>query len=240
MTLRRALRDYSAGMGTLYLVRHGQASLGAADYDQLSDLGLRQSQRLGEAFAERGLQFDAVLRGGLKRHAQTWAGIAAGLSAGRAGALPEATVWSGLNEYDSDALLHSLQPGVRERPLTPEAYRAHFRLLRQSLLQWAEGTLHPPGMPAYSAFVAGVCGALDHVRAHCSGNVLLVSSGGPIATAVAHTLGCGPAAFVELNMRLRNTAVTELAFSPQRQALLTFNTLAHLEAPAYADWISHA
>jgi len=27
-------------MGTLYLVRHGQASFGAADYDNLSELGL--------------------------------------------------------------------------------------------------------------------------------------------------------------------------------------------------------
>ncbi|MEI7538018.1 MAG: histidine phosphatase family protein, partial [Comamonadaceae bacterium] len=26
-------------MGTLYLVRHGQASFGAADYDKLSELG---------------------------------------------------------------------------------------------------------------------------------------------------------------------------------------------------------
>ena len=31
-------------MGVLLLVRHGQASLGAADYDQLSELGHRQAQ----------------------------------------------------------------------------------------------------------------------------------------------------------------------------------------------------
>ena len=65
-------------MGNLYLVRHGQASFGADDYDQLSDLGQRQSQRLGEYFAGKGLQFEAVLTGTLKRHAQTWAGIAKG------------------------------------------------------------------------------------------------------------------------------------------------------------------
>jgi broad specificity phosphatase PhoE len=34
-------------MGTLHLVRHGQASFGAADYDQLSDLGARQCRELG-------------------------------------------------------------------------------------------------------------------------------------------------------------------------------------------------
>jgi broad specificity phosphatase PhoE len=52
-------------MGNLYLVRHGQASFGAADYDNLSELGQRQSVRLGEYFAGKGLQFDAVITGTL-------------------------------------------------------------------------------------------------------------------------------------------------------------------------------
>ena len=65
-------------MGTLYLVRHGQASFGAADYDQLSELGKRQSLRLGQYLGQRGIAFDAVFTGTLKRHAQTWEGIAQG------------------------------------------------------------------------------------------------------------------------------------------------------------------
>ena len=48
-------------MGTLTLVRHGQASFGAADYDQLSELGLRQCQALGTYLADRRRRFDAVL-----------------------------------------------------------------------------------------------------------------------------------------------------------------------------------
>mgnify|MGYP006207489193 FL=1 len=58
-------------MGTLYLVRHGQASFGADDYDQLSERGQAQSQRLGAYWRERGLRFDAVYTGTLRRHAQT-------------------------------------------------------------------------------------------------------------------------------------------------------------------------
>ena len=38
-------------MGTLYLIRHGQASFGAADYYQLSELGARQCHALGQYFA---------------------------------------------------------------------------------------------------------------------------------------------------------------------------------------------
>ena len=50
-------------MGTLYLVRHGQASFGADNYDQLSALGWRQSRRLGEHFLQQGRQFDVILTG---------------------------------------------------------------------------------------------------------------------------------------------------------------------------------
>ena len=47
-------------MGTLYLVRHGQASFGADNYDQLSPMGHRQALRLGEFWRERGMVFDAA------------------------------------------------------------------------------------------------------------------------------------------------------------------------------------
>ena len=53
-------------MGTLYLVRHGQASFGADDYDQLSPLGLQQAQRLGAHWLAHGQRFDTVLMGTLR------------------------------------------------------------------------------------------------------------------------------------------------------------------------------
>ena len=41
-------------MSVLLLVRHGQASWGAADYDVLSDLGHEQSRLLAKVFKEAG------------------------------------------------------------------------------------------------------------------------------------------------------------------------------------------
>lgn len=227
-------------MGTLYLVRHGQASFGADDYDQLSDLGQRQAERLGCYWAERGLRFDAVLTGSLKRHAQTWQGIAQG-----AGLDLEPLVWPGLNEYDSEAVIRAVLPCRRDAslgdPTTPEGYRAHFRLLRDGLAQWMAGTVSPEGMPEYTDFVHGVSSALDHVRAHHAGQqVLMVTSGGPISTAVGHVLGLSPDATIELNMRIRNSAVTEFVFSPKRHTLLTYNTLPHLDGAEYASWATYA
>ncbi len=64
----------------IYLVRHGQASPGATDYDKLSSLGEQQARMLGEHMAAEGLAFDAVYAGTLRRHAQTLAGIATGFA----------------------------------------------------------------------------------------------------------------------------------------------------------------
>jgi broad specificity phosphatase PhoE len=227
-------------MGTLYLVRHGQASFGAADYDQLSELGQRQSERLGRYWSERGQRFDAVITGTLRRHAQTWAGIARGAALDL---VP--TAWPGLNEYDSEAVIRAILPrgqeGTLGDPHSPEGYKAHFRLLRDGLRQWMAGTVTPQGMPAYSEFVRGVTGALEHVRANHTGqNVLLVSSGGPIATAVGHVLGLSADATIDLNMRIRNSAVTEFQFNARRHHLLTYNTLPHLDSAPHRDWMTYA
>lgn len=224
-------------MGTLYLVRHGQASFGAADYDQLSDLGHRQAVRLGEYWRERNMHFDAVITGTLKRHRQTWEGIAQGMGLSPDNMLP----MPGLNEYDSEALIATIHEGPLAKPDTPEMVRHHFRLLRDALGAWMAGQSAPAGMPSYVDFLAGVTTALDHVRSrHHRVNVLVVSSGGPISMAVGHVLGTSPAATIELNLRIRNTAVTEFAFTPKRHMLVTYNTLPHLDAPAYKDWITYA
>ncbi|MDO8250606.1 MAG: phosphoglycerate mutase family protein, partial [Rhodoferax sp.] len=118
-------------MGTLYLVRHGQASFGAEDYDQLSALGRQQSLRLGDYFRQKGLNFDAVLSGTLRRHLQTYAAIREG------GAFDlEALQWPGLNDFDSAAVNATVHPHPLVKPDTPELYRHHFRLLRDGLTQW--------------------------------------------------------------------------------------------------------
>jgi broad specificity phosphatase PhoE len=222
-------------MGTLYLVRHGQASFGADDYDQLSELGRRQSERLGQYWGARGLRFDAVLTGTLRRHAQTWSGIAQG-----AGYDQQAQALAGLNEYDSAAVIAAIHPQPLPRPDSPELYRQHFRLLRDGLRQWMNGVISPRGMPSYDDFLAGVTAVLEQVRRDYEGNVLIVSSGGPIATAVGHVLGTTPETTIELNMRIRNSAVSEFSFNPKRHSLLSYNTLPHLDEPALADWITYA
>ena len=220
-----------ANMGTLYLVRHGQASFGAADYDQLSALGEQQSQCLGAWFRARELRFDAVLTGTLRRHAQTLAGIEAGLQARH-----EPLALPGLNEYDSEALVRAIHAGPVAAPDSPERVRQHFRLLREGLRQWMAGTTQPAGMPAHADFVASVVQVLDWVRArHADGSVLIVSSGGPIATAIGHVLGLQAEATIDVNLHIRNSALSEFKVGPKRHTMISFNTLPHLDGDPAAQ-----
>ena len=225
-------------MGTLCLVRHGQASFGSEDYDRLSATGVRQCELLGAYLHARGRCFEAVLRGSLRRHQQSLAAIASALPG-----LPPEIEWPGLNEYDGEALVRAVRDIDRDpmpSPHTPDGYRQHFRVLREGLAQWMAGQVQPSGMPSWPGFVAGVSNALDHVRSNFEGDVLMVSSGGPIATAVAQVLAAPPATVIELNLRLRNSALTEFSFTPKRHMLLTFNTLPHLDAPEHAALVSFA
>jgi broad specificity phosphatase PhoE len=222
-------------MGQLYLVRHGQASLGADDYDQLSPLGARQAQRLGEHWRAQGLHFDAVFTGTLKRHRQTFEGIQLGL-----GLSHNTALWPGLNEYDSEAVIRCVHAGQLNKPTSPEGYREHFRLLRQGLKAWMTGLARPEGMPDYAEFLQGITSALDHIRQQHDGHVLLVSSGGPISMAVGHVLNLEIDGVIELNLRLRNSAVCEFSFNPKRHSLVSFNTIPHLETPGHKDWITYA
>lgn len=221
-------------MGTVFLVRHGQASFGADDYDQLSALGRRQCVQLGRYLAERGGGFDAVLTGTLRRQRQSFEGLREGWGA----AMPEAVEWPELNEYDSEAVIRSISPGPLERPTSPEAVRQHFLLLRQGLLAWMAGQAQPEGMPTHAEFLAGLRRALQSVQ-HLPGRVLVVSSGGPISNLVGALLQASPEATVALNLRIRNASVTELDAQPRRLSLVGFNSVAHLDHPDLAGWITH-
>lgn len=233
-------------MGHLTLVRHGQASFGADDYDQLSPLGQRQSIRLGEYWREvqnrastgsaaTTLNFDAVLMGSLKRHRQTWEGIAEGAQLDMT---PQ--VWPGLNEYDSHALIETIHPEPLAKPDSPEMYKHHFRLLRTALQKWMAGETSPQGMPSYAEFAQGIQDVLTHVRTNFQGRVLVVSSGGPISTAVGQVLGAPADTSIELNLRIRNTALTEFVFTPSRHMLLSYNNLPHLDSQAHQNWVTFA
>src|SRR5580692_8072986 len=89
-------------MGSIYLVRHAQASFGTDDYDRLTEHGFTQARLLGAYFGLRNIRFDAVYTGTLRRHAETVQGIVEGRDAG---AWPGAERVPGLDEYNPEAIV---------------------------------------------------------------------------------------------------------------------------------------
>jgi len=220
-------------MGTIYLVRHGQAAYGTEDYDRLTETGFAQARLLGKYFGLRQIRFDGVYVGELRRHAETLQGILEGYPV--ASDIPRPERCAGLNEYSADALVLA-HTGSRPEPDPAAArrdtclVRERFRVLKHALLAWAEGGIQPVGMPAWQAFQDAVVATLVEARQRFpEGNVLMISSGGPISAAVAAALRAPAQTAVELNLRMRNSSVTEFASSARRHALVCFNALPHLD-----------
>ena len=217
----------------IYVVRHGQAAFGTDHYDRLTDIGFAQARLLGAYFARRKLKFDAIFTGTLRRQVETAQGIVEGQRELHASPQPE--TFPGLDEYKPEAVLMAFTgnvpaPALEAARRDPAVVRNHFRVLREALLAWAEGRTAPEDMPAWPAFQAGAVNALIQARQRFSdGNVLMVSSGGPIAAMVTEVLNAPPATAVELNLRIRNSSLTEFAATPRRHHLVSFNGLPHLD-----------
>ena len=221
-------------MTELVLVRHGQASFGEDDYDKLSELGWRQSRWLGEHFAAGGAAFDRVIRGSMRRHAETLAGIGEGMG----GALAAGEVDARLDEYDSHALLRA-HLGTKPLP-TGDDRRAHFRVLREAMYGWTDGTLSGSAHEPFAEFRGRVLAALAAAREGAAKRVLVVSSGGPISTILAEVLGMPQRGVVDLNLQTRNTGITELQAGVARIHCVSFNNVPHLDRPDRAGALTYS
>ena len=62
-------------MAEIICVRHGQASFGSDDYDQLSETGYLQARLLGMHLSQAGVELAAIISGSLKRQLQTAQGV---------------------------------------------------------------------------------------------------------------------------------------------------------------------
>ena len=215
-------------MGLLLLVRHGQASFGAEDYDVLSDPGVEQSRRLGDALAAQGLSPSVVLHGAMRRQRDT------------AQAMAEAAGWDVALETDTrwDEFAHLGVLAAYSAASDEQERRSFQEVFEQATLRWASAAHDEEYDETYAAFVERVRDGLGHA-AELSGpgsTAVVVSSGGAIAAACA-VLASGseePAALSpvwhRLNTVLVNASVTRIMVGASGPRLLTFNEHSHLEA----------
>ena len=224
-------------MTTLYLVRHGQASFAAANYDNLSELGHRQSAWLGEHFASRGIVFARAVCGTLDRQRQTARTLLDAM--GSATTVVEHPGW---NEYSGDALYKAYHGEGWAKARAKGDVREFYRTIKAALLLWADEKLAGDLPETWREF--GERGAAA-MRAACEGLppdacVLAASSGGAISRAVATLLQAPAQTAIELNLQYRNSAFCEIFVSPRSMRMVSFNCIPHLDRPDRADAITYS
>nr|WP_246883998.1 histidine phosphatase family protein [Pseudomonas chlororaphis] len=220
------------------MIRHGQASFGADDYDVLSTTGVRQAEVLGQHLVELGVNFDRCLAGDLRRQQHTANSTlqqfsAAGLP------MPILETDSAFNEFDADAVIRALlpdmlseEPGALDILRNAAQNRAEFqRIFALIIDRWLAGTYDPPGLESWLGFVERVQDGLQRIldQADNTQKIAVFTSGGTI-TALLHLITRMPAAQAfELNWQIVNTSLNQLKFRGREVALASFNSHAHLQ-----------
>jgi broad specificity phosphatase PhoE len=209
-------------MGQILVVRHGQASFGADDYDVLSDLGEEQARVLGRALA--GLTPDLVVHGSLVRQRRT-AQLAAE-AAGWTAPLRVDPRWNELESLSQFAVVSGDTPDISDRDAFQEWYEA-------AMERWAGGEHDHDYTESYAGFTDRSNAALAALADE--GTVVAVSSGGPIAAIATVLLNGGVATYRRLLPGVVNTGITRVISGRRGLTLLSFNEHQHL-AP---DLLSH-
>lgn len=231
-------------MPTLYLIRHGQASFGAADYDALSDLGFRQARHLGTHLAARLPKIDRVWRGSMRRHAETAADCLQAWTGGVAGA---AEVDPGFNEFDHQQVLLRYRPEWADRARLQadlaaavaqdrrneaphKVFQAEFE---RAMARWYGGE-HQDYDEPHAAFRSRVLASFDAAVAAlgASETGLVFTSGGVISLIAQHLLDLPLPAVLALNTVIVNCSVSKVLVGTTGPRLLSLNEHGHFEGEA--------
>ena len=222
-------------MATVLLIRHGQASYGQADYDRLSDRGHAQARALGEHLAHAKL--DALYVGPLTRQQQTAAGAA------ETAKLPPPTTLAEFAEYPGFDMVTRFMPKLVAEDaelaqlLTKPSRELADRAFKTILDKWSRDEWQIEGVERVTEFTARVRAGLERVirDAGSGGRIGVVTSAGPIGTAVAMVFGASDHHMIRTGLVVRNASITELKFrsenfdwQPDQLSLVTFNLTAHL------------
>lgn len=233
-------------MGTLVLVRHGQARPFEKDSDQLSPVGEVQARRLGQFWLRQKLRFDEIYSGTLIRQQRTAELVAACFAEARQD-WPQLQTLAELNEYDADGIINRLIPALAARDAAfaqallafeqnrhaPDRNRYFQKMFERVTATWLSGEFEIEGVEAWCTFCARVRDTLKRIlNAEGSGRrVAIFTSGGVIGLAVQTALDAPEQAALQLNWRVRNCSLTEFVFGRDRLSLDSFNTIPHLDDP---------
>ena len=223
-------------MSKIILIRHGQASFGKKDYDQLSELGIKQATWLGAYLKECEIKPTRLITGSLTRHKQTADHICTRLNI--QSSREEHIGW---NEFDFQAIVYAylkLHPESAPKSNQPKAF---FNLLKKSMTAWSRNELKNTLPESWIEFESRVKKAMLYSKSeNDNGPVIVVSSGGAISMALKHILRLDNDAMIDLNLQTRNTGISEIYFSTSHEQVCFFNATPHLETKERRASITYA
>ena len=227
-------------MGQIFLVRHGQASFNATNYDQLSPLGIEQAQLLAQWFSSCGVRFNRIVSGTMQRHRDTARAFLAALT-------PAATKIddADFNEYDhQDVLLRHVPEGgaaLRARKDRADGVELSFRSLFQLAMQRWIGGEHDDYRESWATFRGRCIGAVERLaeQAQADDNCLVFTSGGPIATICCALLQAPDRSVPTLAWELANSSITRVRFRAGRIAFSALNVIPHLDRAGRPELVTY-
>lgn len=237
-------------MRQLYLIRHGQASFDADDYDQLSPLGEEQARLLGDWLTHCGLRPDHVVMGSNRRHRQT-AQYCLQQCRKTPDEFPE-TDWridSGFDEFDHQEVLLKNYPEFADFAALKQSFNHHphprraFQLMFSSAVQrWISGE-YDDYQESWQQFQQRCRLALQRLietsaTQETKDHVWIFTSGGTISVLLQNVLGISDQRIFDLNASLLNSGVTKLQVGTQRMGLGYLNSTAHLETHQRSELVS--
>ncbi|MCW3148036.1 phosphoglycerate mutase family protein [Stutzerimonas stutzeri] len=235
-------------MGSIYLIRHGQASFGAENYDVLSPLGYRQAEALGNYLAELGINFDRCVSGELQRQQDTARTTLATL--GKAGkGQPAIETDAAFNEFHADAVIRAHLPELLE--VEPNAlhilrnaasHRAEFQhLFTFAVHRWISGEHERDEVESWRSFLDRVTAGLERLlsQAKKKDNIAIFTSGGTITALLQQIIGVPAIKAFEMNWQIVNTSLSQLKFRDREVALASFNSHAHLQLLKNPELVTH-
>lgn len=220
-------------MPAIYLVRHGQASYGAADYDRLSTRGRRQASALGPVLADRCGRIDRAVSGTMRRQADTASECLAAIGPIAQTACTAAEQDPRWNEYDfSDILAQHGDPAPHEAGSGDDSTGIQGPL-DGALTGWIEAGDASGCAETFPEFSGRVHATMDELADGLTkGQAAVVfTSGGPIAATCARLLNVPPTGFVALNRVLANGSITKVVHGARGLSLLSFNEHGHFDGP---------
>jgi broad specificity phosphatase PhoE len=212
-------------MRRVTLVRHGQASFGADNYDCLSETGKAQAIHLGRILRLQGEAVDALWSGTMHRQRDT--AEACRVSARWAAPLRSC---SAFDEFDHEQVLERFYPGYRSKLADKQFHRSEFAALFQAAMaRWTGGAHDGDYTESWSAFRRRTSTALESVLQGVDKDhhAVVFTSGGVISVIVQALLGLSDSSTLQLNLTLANGSLTRLRAGAAGPRLMSLNEHSH-------------